>query len=337
MLLKKMDDKQSDIDELRKLSKLDGLSSYQKSSIEKEILITTSGIRGENQAAYELDFQFKDDDRYILIHDLRIEIRGKVAQIDHLLITQNLVFFVFETKNFSSGLKITELGEFLRWDDYSKKFFGMPSPLAQNTRHIDVLKILLRDSDILPKRLGLKIKTHLVSFVLVPNGSRVDRPKNFDTSTVIKCEVIAETISDYISSRMPVASYFSQLGSRVSMDRLKDIGNRLTSHHRPIKVNYRSKFRIFSTPSTEPITPSRFAPPSRLTPPSGQLDSSNEQQQLASISKSEISPPSLTPCMVCNSKNTVLVFRMGYYIKCKDCNHPEWLVLEKDTCHGLSD
>lgn len=42
--------------------------------------------------------------------------------------------FVLETKHFRDGLKITEEGEFLRFNGYTKRYEGMPSPIAQNER-----------------------------------------------------------------------------------------------------------------------------------------------------------------------------------------------------------
>ena len=45
-----------------------------------------------------------------VIHDLRIECEGRVAQIDHLLIGRFLDIWVCETKNFSEGIAINEQG-----------------------------------------------------------------------------------------------------------------------------------------------------------------------------------------------------------------------------------
>ena len=70
----------------------------------------------------------------ITIHDLRLEVNGRVAQIDHLLVNRTMTFYVFETKHFHAGIKIGEDGQFLKWNNYRKTFEGMPStpknPLA---------------------------------------------------------------------------------------------------------------------------------------------------------------------------------------------------------------
>jgi hypothetical protein len=59
-----------------------------------------AGIKGENKAVYELNFNFENSKNSILLHDIRLEVNGRVAQIDHRLITRALVRFIFETKHF---------------------------------------------------------------------------------------------------------------------------------------------------------------------------------------------------------------------------------------------
>jgi hypothetical protein len=93
-----------------------------------------AGIKGEQESAYFLGFHFKDTKNSVLIHDLRLEHNGRVAQIDHLLLTRMLDFWILETKHFSSGLKIDEHDQFLRWNSWQKCYEGMPSPLEQAER-----------------------------------------------------------------------------------------------------------------------------------------------------------------------------------------------------------
>ncbi|PKN12574.1 MAG: hypothetical protein CVU69_05935 [Deltaproteobacteria bacterium HGW-Deltaproteobacteria-4] len=60
-----------------------------------------AGVRSCNQnSAYYLDFNYKDSQNWAANHDLRIEHRGRVAQIDHLLINRLLDIFVLESKNY---------------------------------------------------------------------------------------------------------------------------------------------------------------------------------------------------------------------------------------------
>ena len=98
MILKNSDGKKLDIEELARLLKI--APSDRKSKIENELRCLRSGIKGEDESAYLIDFDFKDAPNTAVIHDIRLEINGRVAQIDHLLIHRTLNVFVLETKNF---------------------------------------------------------------------------------------------------------------------------------------------------------------------------------------------------------------------------------------------
>jgi alpha-beta hydrolase superfamily lysophospholipase len=127
MLIKKADDKAAAVAEL------EALQAHAKGSgrrrIEEEQRAVRAGVKGERDAAYLIDFEFERSQDMAVIHDLRLEFEGRVAQIDHLLIHRSLHCFVLETKHFHTGLNITETGEFLRATGRKEGFEGMPSRL----------------------------------------------------------------------------------------------------------------------------------------------------------------------------------------------------------------
>lgn len=45
------------------------------------------------------------------MHDLRLDIEGQVAQIDHLVISSMLEVFVCESKSYTGGVTVNEHGE----------------------------------------------------------------------------------------------------------------------------------------------------------------------------------------------------------------------------------
>lgn len=175
MLIKSADDKSPQIAALEFLL-TQPLGPLVK-KVEEELRILRAGIKVEQDAAYLIDFDFKDSLNSVVLHDLRFEINGRVAQIDHLLIHRTLNVFVLETKAFHAGLIITEQGEFLRWNDWKKTFEGMASPLAQNERHITVLKSVFEQIE-MPTRLGIRLSPTFHSIILVEPSARIDRPKN---------------------------------------------------------------------------------------------------------------------------------------------------------------
>jgi len=123
VILKSKDGRQADIQELNRLLTL-GPTAKQRFLIERELKCLASGERNEQNSAYYLDFNYKDSQNWVVIHDLRIEHRGRVAQIDHLLINRFLDIFVLESKNYDYGVKMSEEGGAFRleWEDRSSHF-----------------------------------------------------------------------------------------------------------------------------------------------------------------------------------------------------------------------
>ena len=83
MLLKSADNKESQIAILRNLLNHEKVPADKKQQIEKELRNLGVGVATEKQAAYEIDFYFGPSKNVIVIHDLRLEVNGRVAQIDH--------------------------------------------------------------------------------------------------------------------------------------------------------------------------------------------------------------------------------------------------------------
>ena len=153
MILKDADDKSKHIFELEKLVAI--APTNRKDGIQQEIRMMRAGIKGEEEAAYLINFDLGSSNNTAIIHDLRLVIGDRIAQIDHLLIHRTLNVFVLETKHFHAGMKITENAEFLRWNQYKKTYEGMASPIAQNERHITVLKDAFHQIE-MPKKLGMR-------------------------------------------------------------------------------------------------------------------------------------------------------------------------------------
>lgn len=241
MIIKNPDSKQVQLDELHDLLTLLNLSDKQRELITKEIHALKQGMLGEQNSEYEINFYLKDSKNWAVIHDLRIEHNGRVAQIDHLLINRLLDVFVIETKNFSADLQINEQGEFTAW--YNKKPIGIPSPLAQNDKHIDVLKALSKTLP-LPTRLGVTLMPSFSSVVMVSNKQRITRPKNFDSKNIIKADQILEWVTKTNADDASLGRIFGSLAKMVSGETVMEIAEIFTRHHRPMKIDYKAKFGI---------------------------------------------------------------------------------------------
>lgn len=279
-----------------------------KPKIEQEIRLVRAGNKGEQESAYFIDFENAASKNRVVLHDLRFEVNGRVAQIDHLMINRLLDVYVFETKHFNTGLKITEDGEFLRWNDYKKTFEGMPSPLAQNERHIQVLKDVF-DQIEMPTRLGLRLAPSFQTLILISPDARIDRPKKFDTSRVIKADLLGKAITKDIEETS-ILGAFGSVAKIVSLETVEDIGRQLMLRHSPIAINYAAKFG---------------------------LDKAQQQAKPAVVPKQPVSAPAKSiesgkeapKCRACGSEQLSVQYgKYGYYFKCAACegNTPVKLV-----------
>jgi hypothetical protein len=246
MILKNKDPRTEDIKELNRLLTIP-LKPRQKSLVQQELRILQAGERNEESAAYFLNFHLKDSKNWMVLHDLRIEHRGKVAQIDHLVINRFLYVYVLESKSFAYGVKITPEGEFLRWD--RKEYHGIESPIEQNKRHIFALEQSVKDRDLAPNRLGFSIPVTYRNVVMISPKSQIIRPDGgTDDGSVIK----ADAFWTYAQKEVDKVS-FLEAGKIISATSVNEFGERLSRLHRPSAgMNYMAKFGISADGASSP-------------------------------------------------------------------------------------
>jgi hypothetical protein len=255
MQIKPADDKSPDLEALQGLSQRPDATPEQRKRIEQEIRNIQSGVRGEQEAAYEIEFHYGKARNWASIHDLRLECDGRVAQIDHLLINRVLEFYVCESKRFAEGVAVNEQGEFTAF--FNGRAYGVPSPLEQNRRHIAVLESVFKSGQVpLPKRLGLTIKPTMISLVLVSKTARITRPKTKidGLDAIIKNDQLNARISkDIDANNNPIG-----LAKLIGQDTLEELARALANEHRPIRIDWAARFGLPVTPPTpQPAQPPR--------------------------------------------------------------------------------
>lgn len=302
MLIKQADDQSSLLGSLERAAA--GSGSDAKRAAE-ELRIRRAGFKGESESAYLIDFDFAKAPNWAVIHDLRLEHDGRVAQIDHLLINRWMDIYVLESKHFHAGLKITEQGEFLRYDSYKRTYLGMPSPLQQNDRHIAVLRDVVGRIE-LPLRLVLRIAPTFHSLVLVAPKARIDRPKRFDASRVIKADQLKPRIWQDIDGENPLLGLVKTAAKIVSSDTVEFVARQLVAQHRPL---------------------SHAAPAAAPKPPAARTvrrDARDRIEPTIAPARVAVRPTKKTPagpaCKACGSpEGEILYGKFGYYFKCKGC------------------
>jgi hypothetical protein len=258
MIIKEAEDRHQQVELLQGLLAHPEADAGTRKRIEREILNIKAGIRGEEEAAYEIKVRWGDSKNWMILHDLRIEHGGVVAQIDHLLINRLMEFWVCESKHFAEGIAINEHGECSAF--WGNRPYGVPSPIEQNNKHILILSRLL-DSELikLPTRLGFTIKPALKSLVLVSKGARISRPKKKidGLEAIIKNDQLFKTIEKAIDGSNPLI-----MAKFIGQDTVKDLAEKIAACHKPIQFNWAAKFGLSPwQPSPEAqVAPQQAAP-----------------------------------------------------------------------------
>lgn len=323
MIIKQADDKQQQKNVLQALLAHPKADAATKKRIEQEIKNIQAGIKGEQEAAYEMQVHYGDGQNWMVIHDLRIEHGGLVAQIDHLLINRLLEVWVCESKHFSEGIAINEHGEFSAF--YGSKPYGVPSPIEQNNRHIVILQRLFDSGKVkLPTRLGFTMKPELKSLVLVSKNARITRPKVAidGIQAIIKNDMLHKTISKSFDDVGPLG-----LAKVIGQDTLEVLGKEIVALHRPASIDFAAKFGLTAVPdqfaaltpaATKPAVPMQAQPatvaqPAPAPAPAATEDAAKPKQKLVCHSCTDAIPYNVAKFCWFNKP------RFGGNIYCVEC------------------
>ncbi|MGO8927580.1 MAG: nuclease-related domain-containing protein [Limisphaerales bacterium] len=198
--------------------------------LEKGLAQRRAGLKGEMEAAYHINFHMGNCDNWAVIHDLRIECKGRTAQIDHLLIDRLLEIYVVESKSFRTKVRYANGG----WERFiSGDWEGIACPVEQNERHISVLKDLITNMGLAPKRLGLPMPVSFYNIVVVrPSCSIIGRFRG--RARIWRMDTLVKKISSDNSGLLNVVKVVSQAT-------LHRFAAKLAACHKPAtkpKVNF---------------------------------------------------------------------------------------------------
>lgn len=255
MILKHKDDVAPLLAELERLALIPSLTKRQREDVETELWMIRAGASSEKEAAYHIDFHWKDGKNSVVLHDLRIEHGGRVAQIDHLILHRTLDCHVLESKGFSQEVRISEAGEWETRTRYGWK--GIPSPIEQNRRHIEVLSAFLRDHQLAPKRLGITMPVRFLNWVLVSPNCQLRR-RGAEWDQVVKMDMFEKQFTQRWNQE-GVLETLASMSKFVARETIEGMARALLAAHRPATFDFAAKFGI---KSSTPADDARFAPPS---------------------------------------------------------------------------
>lgn len=244
MLVKESDYRAGDLTVLERLLS-DCKDPATRKKIESELAKIRSGIKGEKDAAYHINFRFGASENYAVIHDLRLEVGGHVAQFDHLVIDRFLLIWMCESKRFGEGIAINEHGECAAF--YRNRPYGIPSPFEQNNRHSKILNDLWSSGQIeLPRRLGFTISPWQRGVVLVSTNARISRARGAEVDgDISKVDQFASLVDREFDKRSSLNAV-----RLVSSQTLRDFGEKLAALHQPITFDWAARFGLPGKPSS---------------------------------------------------------------------------------------
>jgi len=292
MLFKDIDSKTEEIKQLKNLLHL-SKNPKQQALIKANLARVENGYKAEKENAYYLDFAFKENVHHILLHDIRIEHEGKVAQIDHIIINR-FGIEVLESKSFTSTLSIR--GDGSLDVEYGGKVQTFPNPIEQNNRHTKILSAFIKANVALPSNLKL--------FGIPTSSTVLINPKTTITNDVLpkgfeRADSFSTKRNEAID-KMGTIELFKSLGVIMKIDRAKEIAEFLVKHHKLKTYDYEKKYPIKKeSPTIQPI---------QSTIKENVLEEATQKTDTKLCSK-------------CQSDDIEIVYgKYGYYFKCLSCD-----------------
>ncbi len=266
MQIKAADGREADVQAFTELIARPDVDASTRRRIETELRQVQAGARGEREAAYEIEFHLRENPNRMTIHDLRLEVDGRVAQIDHLILDRLLGIWVCESKHFSEGVAVNDFGEWTGF--FRSRPYGIGSPIEQNRKHIAVVGDLFAKRLVeLPKRLGFTLKPDLRSLILVSKEARITRPKTKAArarieglDSVIKIDQLSQALKAEIEGRA-LRQGLKVVGA-VTLERL---ARQLAALHKPATFDWPARFGLSARPTPANPVPAR-APLSAPSP-----------------------------------------------------------------------
>jgi hypothetical protein len=308
VLIKAADDNGQAIATLTALLDRKDLREATRRDVEREIRTIRAGAKGERDAAYEIEFHYGQSADVMTIHDLRIEANGRVAQMDHLIINRFFDIWLCESKAYADGVAINEYGEWSAY--YGRSQRGIPSPIEQNNRHVEVLREIFSKRAVdLPKRFGLPLEPRVKSIVLISNRGRITRPKAWarvpGIDTVVKAEQLYATINKSIDSKT-IADFLTVVGRET----VEKLARNLAALHSPKAFDWLARFGLSEGDVSIHASPATAAaePPQSLQSPTAVPDA-------VPVCASCLKPVTAKVADYCRTNST----RFGGRLLCFDC------------------
>lgn len=276
-----------------------------------------AGLRAERQMAHYLDRAFSDDPEIFVFHDLRLELKGEAAQIDHLVM-YTCGFHLIESKSVTSSIRVNERDEWARLWDGSWK--GMPSPILQAQRQGEFMTHFMNSNanhllkPVLPFITWDYGKLRFDPWVAISDTGLIDQKVQPPHGNLLKADQIANAIRAQVAEDRRTTSLkavftqspFKEMPNWITSEALVRLAKWLVTAHRPLRRQ----------PSVPRVDPMEFREP---VVPNKHVASDH---------------PESKHCWKCNSRNLRVQKKFSPYFHCLDCgsNTSIRFVCRSPTC-----
>jgi len=135
------------VEEIKQLEWILDQLTVEQEDIKRKALVDLKRVRGGDRGKFNasqfIENLYSDRKDVVILHDLRLVNEDQASQIDHLVIGCDGSVTLFETKNFTNGLKISPEGQFAYWNRFKRSFYSINSPLENAERNKQSLKAKL--------------------------------------------------------------------------------------------------------------------------------------------------------------------------------------------------
>ena len=187
------------------------------------------GLKAEKQMSFYLDRSLKDREDIFILNDLRLEIDGDYAQIDHLVIYE-YGFMVIESKSVTGTIKVNKYEEWIRIFKNNQQ--GMPSPIQQARRQLQFLHNFLKsNSDKKIYKSNILEKMHYDILIAISDNGIIER--EIELEEICKADKIIEAMGDkYIIYQKEGGGIFSiKKNAKFDIKSMKNIAEFLLKSH----------------------------------------------------------------------------------------------------------
>ena len=288
-----------------------------------------AGWKAEKQMAFSLDRAFGRESDVHTFHDVRYDLEGDTAQIDHLVL-HRFGFCIVESKSMIGTVTVDQHGEFTR-NTGQKNAKGIPSPILQAERQAKVLKNLLieNQADLRRKillRQGTFGEERFRIFAALSDHSVIKRLKT-DPPELMKADRVTDAIEALIKShknetglRGFVRHMTAQKPAVESLPPYTDDEMEMISYFL-LRMDTKGSGSTPAPKDAEP-NPARSSPPKSRPAAHTAPDIVRENRPTF-----KTAPPSAAAdsgkaacCSKCQTTHVEIRYGRNYYFKCLDCD-----------------